>query len=206
MGIVQDGQPKFYPFPPNSSAFDPGAAHRLPFQVVEPPSLPAAAMGRKVIHVDMDCFYAAVEERENPALRGHPLGVGGATSGRGVLTTCNYAARAFGVHSAMPAFMARARCPQITIVPTRFALYRALLAERLPYYPVRHAFRRISARRPLADGCRCARPFQRVPRNRSADARTVRCSAASRPSQAAMTRPTRGLPRRASACRAWKSQ
>ena len=91
-----------------------------------PSPLPAAAAAalRKVIHVDMDCFYAAVEERENPALRGRPLGVGG-SSGRGVLTTANYAARAFGVHSAMPAFLARARCPGIVLVPTRFALYRA---------------------------------------------------------------------------------
>ena len=100
------------------------------------PSLPAplalasppAAVGRKVIHVDMDCFYAAVEERENPALRGRPLGVGG-VSGRGVLTTANYAARAFGVHSAMPAFLARQRCPEIVLVPARFDLYRQVSAQ-----------------------------------------------------------------------------
>ena len=73
----------------------------------------------------MDCFYAAVEERENPALRGRPLGVGGASSARGVLTTANYAARAYGVHSAMPAFLARAKCPHLVLVPARFALYRA---------------------------------------------------------------------------------
>ena len=72
----------------------------------------------------MDCFYAAVEERERPELRGCPLGVGG-SRGRGVLTTCNYEARKYGVRSAMPAFMALERCPQLVIVPTRFDLYRA---------------------------------------------------------------------------------
>ncbi len=76
----------------------------------------------------MDCFYAAVEERERPELRGRPLGVGGAR-GRGVLTTCNYEARKYGIRSAMPAFMALERCPQLVIVPTRFDLYRAESAK-----------------------------------------------------------------------------
>ncbi len=79
---------------------------------------------RRIIHVDMDCFYAAVEERERPELRGHPLGVGG-SGGRGVLTTCNYEARKYGIHSAMPTFQARERCPHLILVPTRFDLYRA---------------------------------------------------------------------------------
>jgi DNA polymerase-4 len=79
---------------------------------------------RRIIHIDMDCFYAAVEMRERPELAGRPLAVGGA-SGRGVLTTCNYTARAFGVHSAMPVFKARELCPQLVIVPVRFELYRA---------------------------------------------------------------------------------
>jgi DNA polymerase-4 len=79
---------------------------------------------RRIIHIDMDCFYAAVEMRERPELAGRPLAVGGA-SGRGVLTTCNYAARAFGVRSAMPVFKARELCPQLVIVPVRFELYRA---------------------------------------------------------------------------------
>ena len=79
---------------------------------------------RKIIHVDMDCFYAAVEEREQPELRGRPLGVGG-SGGRGVLTTCNYEARKYGVRSAMPTFMARTRCPQLVMVRPRFDLYRA---------------------------------------------------------------------------------
>ncbi len=91
---------------------------------IQPPA-PNAAPARKIIHVDMDCFYAAVEERERPDLRGRPLGVGGSRERRGVLTTCNYEARKYGVKSAMPTFMALARCPQLVIVPTNFDLYRA---------------------------------------------------------------------------------
>src|SRR5260221_6412676 len=79
---------------------------------------------RKIIHLDMDCFYAAVEMRERPELEGKPIAVGGG-SHRGVVTTCNYEARQFGVHSAMPGFMARERCPQIVFLPVRFDLYRA---------------------------------------------------------------------------------
>jgi len=82
-----------------------------------------AAM-RKIVHVDMDCFYAAVELRERPELRGRPVAVGG-SSGRGVLTTCNYEARAYGCHSAMPVFKARELCPQLVLLPVRFDLYRA---------------------------------------------------------------------------------
>ena len=72
----------------------------------------------------MDCFYAAIEVRDCPALRGKPVGVGGARDRRGVLTTCNYEARAFGVHSAMPTFMALQRCPNLIVLPTRFDVYR----------------------------------------------------------------------------------
>lgn len=80
---------------------------------------------RRILHIDMDCFYAAVEMRERPEMGAdRPLAVGGA-SGRGVLTTCNYAARAFGIRSAMPVFKARELCPQLVIVPVRFELYRA---------------------------------------------------------------------------------
>ncbi len=79
---------------------------------------------RAIIHLDMDCFYAAIEVRDRPALRGKPVGVGGARDRRGVLTTCNYEARAFGVHSAMPTFMALQRCPDLIVLPTRFDVYR----------------------------------------------------------------------------------
>jgi DNA polymerase-4 len=79
---------------------------------------------RAIIHLDMDCFYASIEVRDRPALRGKPVGVGGARERRGVLTTCNYEARKFGVHSAMPTFMALQRCPDLIVLPTRFDVYR----------------------------------------------------------------------------------
>jgi DNA polymerase-4 len=79
---------------------------------------------RKIIHLDMDCFYAAVEMRERPELAGQPVAVGGG-SRRGVVTTCNYEARKFGIHSAMPGFQARERCPHLVFLPVRFDLYRA---------------------------------------------------------------------------------
>src|SRR5437762_4652638 len=79
---------------------------------------------RAIIHLDMDCFYAAIEVRDQPSLKGKPVGVGGARDRRGVLTTCNYEARKFGVRSAMPTFMALQRCPNLIILPTRFDVYR----------------------------------------------------------------------------------
>lgn len=72
----------------------------------------------------MDCFYAAVEMRERPELAGQPIAVGGG-SRRGVVTTCNYEARKYGVRSAMAGFQARALCPHIVFLPVRFELYRA---------------------------------------------------------------------------------
>ncbi len=82
------------------------------------------AEARAIIHLDMDCFYAAIEVRDRPSLRGKPVGVGGARDRRGVLTTCNYEARKFGVRSAMPTFMALQRCPTLIVLPTRFDVYR----------------------------------------------------------------------------------
>jgi len=83
---------------------------------------------RKIIHLDMDCFYAAVEMREHPELAGRPIAVGGG-SRRGVVTTCNYEARKFGIHSAMPGFQARERCAHLVFLPCRFDLYRAESAK-----------------------------------------------------------------------------
>ncbi|NMT64123.1 DNA polymerase IV [Marinobacter orientalis] len=80
---------------------------------------------RKIIHVDCDCFYAAVEMRDDPSLSEVPLAVGG-EGGRGVVTTCNYRARAFGVRSAMPGGEARRLCPGLVTVPTDMARYRAV--------------------------------------------------------------------------------
>ncbi len=85
----------------------------------------------------MDCFYAAIEMRDRASLRGKPVGVGGARDQRGVLTTCNYEARGFGVHSAMPTFMALQRCPKLIVVPPRFDVYRK---ESLRIREIMHRF------------------------------------------------------------------
>ncbi|GHB10547.1 DNA polymerase IV [Salinicola rhizosphaerae] len=81
---------------------------------------------RKILHADCDCFYAAVEMRDTPSLRDRPLAVGGSPERRGVIATCNYPARRFGVHSAMPSARALRLCPELRIVPPDFAKYRAV--------------------------------------------------------------------------------
>lgn len=78
---------------------------------------------RRIIHIDMDCFYAAIECRDDPAVADKPVGVGG-SSGRGVLTTCNYIAREYGCRSAMPVFKARELCPHLILKPVRFEVYK----------------------------------------------------------------------------------
>ncbi|WP_343033854.1 DNA polymerase IV [Vibrio agarilyticus] len=93
-------------------------------------------MVRKIIHVDMDCFYAAVEMRDNPAYRGIPLAVGGSEKQRGVISTCNYEARKFGVRSAMPTGRARQLCPNLTVVPGRMSVYKSVSQQ------IRAIFRR----------------------------------------------------------------
>lgn len=88
-------------------------------------------MQRKIIHIDADCFYAAVEVRDNPALQNKAVAVGGDPGRRGVISTCNYAARAFGVHSAMATKTALKLCPHLELLPHRFDVYRsASLAMR----------------------------------------------------------------------------
>lgn len=87
-----------------------------------------AATHRKVIHVDMDAFYASVEQRDNPELRGKPLAVGGSAA-RGVVAAASYEARAFGVRSAMPSVTAKRQCPELIFVPPRFDVYRAVSAQ-----------------------------------------------------------------------------
>lgn len=80
-------------------------------------------MTLRIVHVDCDCFFAAVEMLDNPKLRGKPVIVGG-LSGRGVVATCSYEARKFGIHSAMPMFMARKKCPHGIYVAPRGARYK----------------------------------------------------------------------------------
>lgn len=79
---------------------------------------------RKIIHIDCDCFYAAVEVRDNPSLRGRPVAVGGDPGRRGVIATCNYEARRDGVRSAMPSSQALRMCPDLVILKPDFDKYR----------------------------------------------------------------------------------
>jgi len=79
--------------------------------------------GRKIIHVDMDAFFASVEQRDFPELKGRPVAVGG-SSGRGVVAAASYEARKFGVHSAMPSVVAAKKCPGLIFVSSRFEVYK----------------------------------------------------------------------------------
>lgn len=79
---------------------------------------------RKIIHVDMDCFFAAVEMRDDPSLRDIPLAIGGSADRRGVISTANYPARRYGVHSAMSTAMAFKLCPHLKLLPGRMAAYK----------------------------------------------------------------------------------
>ena len=81
---------------------------------------------RKIIHIDMDAFYASVEQRDNHALKGKPVIVGGDPQSRGVVAACSYEARRFGIHSAMACATAYKRCPHAVFIRPRFDVYKSV--------------------------------------------------------------------------------
>src|SRR5215210_8730978 len=80
---------------------------------------------RKIIHIDMDAFYASVEQRDHPELRGKPVAVGGSRE-RGVVAAASYEARRYGVHSAMASITAKRKCPDLVFVKPRFEVYKEI--------------------------------------------------------------------------------
>jgi DNA polymerase-4 len=89
---------------------------------------------RKIIHCDCDCFYASVEMRDDPSLRGRPLAVGGRQDQRGVVATCNYEARRFGIHSAMATAQAIKLCPDLLVIPPNMEKYRIASRQIMEIY------------------------------------------------------------------------
>ena len=106
---------------------------------------------RRILHIDMDAFYASVEQRDNPALRGKPVAVGGQPEQRGVVAAASYEARAFGVRSAIPMARAVRLCPSLVIVRPDFARYKAASQAVFEHLSRGHAARRAAvARRGLS--------------------------------------------------------
>ncbi|WP_407667903.1 DNA polymerase IV [Paraburkholderia acidipaludis] len=99
-----------------------------------PPQPATSSAMRKIIHCDCDCFYASVEMRDDPSLRGRPLAVGGRPDQRGVIATCNYEARRFGIHSAMSSALAMRKCPDLLILPSAMEKYRVASRQIMAIY------------------------------------------------------------------------
>jgi DNA polymerase-4 len=95
---------------------------------------PATGEHRKIIHSDCDCFYAAIEVRDQPSLLGRPVAVGGAAHERGVVASCNYEARATGVRSAMPMALAQKRCPDLVVIRPAMDKYRGVSRQIFEIY------------------------------------------------------------------------
>src|ERR1051325_950675 len=94
---------------------------------------PEVGAVRKIIHIDMDAFYASVEQRDNPELRGKPVAVGGSEA-RGVVAAASYEARQFGVRSAMPSVIAKRKCPDLIFVKPHFDVYKAVSLQILAIF------------------------------------------------------------------------
>ncbi|GAB4217165.1 MAG: DNA polymerase IV [Roseiflexaceae bacterium] len=129
-------------------------------------------MERTIIHLDLDAFYCAVEEQRDPALRGRAFAVGGRPEDRGVVASCSYAARAFGVHSAMPMRQAIHRCPRLIVVPPHFADYRAASARVMArLHALTPLVEQISIDEAFLDASACGRPGEELARELQAGIR-----------------------------------
>ncbi len=100
-------------------------------------TMPHTQQSRKIVHLDLDAYYASVEQRDHPALRGRPVIVGGDPGGRGVVAAASYEARAYGVHSAQPCRRAQQLCPDAIFLRPRFAVYREISMQMLAIYRYR---------------------------------------------------------------------